>query len=363
MFYGIRKLTNKICVLGDLHIGARKSSPNFMSLQERFFSFLFAELNERGIDTIVQLGDVFDSHANVNLNAIDFFQKKFIKVLAKKNIKLYTLVGNHDIAHKRSLSINAVDLLLKGNKNIHITNKPEQININGVECVMIPWICEENKEQVQQTVEMTTAKYCFGHFEFKDFYMYKGIKNEHGQDATSYSRFDLVLSGHYHHRNERGNVVYAGTGYELTWSDVNDPKGFTILDLDSGNMEYIQSPHTIFKKVYAASEEDAKAIAKDKSVKDHYVKLYLSCDIDKKATDHLKTSIESNGCYDLEIIDVRSTTLADMDDELDLETVELKDSKSILDMHIEKIESEIDRPPLKNLLYSLYTEAVDREEY
>lgn len=355
---------SKVCLLGDLHIGARKSSPNFMDLQGRFFSFLLAELEAREINLIIQLGDVYDSHATINLNALAFFKENFLDELRKRNIRMVTIVGNHDIAQKKSLAVNSLDLTMKAYRpDVMVVNKPTQITIKGVECLMVPWICDDNREATNQALGLTTAKYCFGHFEFKDFYMYKGIKNEHGQDATGYSRFDHVFSGHYHHRNQHGNVTYVGTPYELVWTELNDPKGFTVLDLESGITEYIQSPYTIFKKVYAASSEDVDAILADKSFEKHYVKLYLSCDsIDKEVGDKLKNHIESCGCYDLEVVDVRATTLSDMDDDLDLETVELRDSKSILDMHIDKIADIVDRTPLRQLMYSLYTEALDAEE-
>jgi len=358
-------MSRKICLLGDLHIGARKSSQNFMNLQERFFSFLFSELEARDIDTIIQLGDVFDSHATVNLVSLNFFKKKFADELVKRKITMVALVGNHDIAFKKTLSVNAIDQTLRSYKpSILAVSKPTQIKIKESEILFVPWICEENENQVASAVELTSAKYCVGHFEFKDFYMYKGLKNENGRDASQYSKFDHVFSGHYHHRNQHGNITYTGTPYELTWSDVNDPKGFTVLDLDSGIAEFVESPHTMFKKVYAASESDVDDLLQDKSFENHYVKLYVSCEtIDKKISEKLKTHIESCGCYDLEVIDVRETILTDAGEELDLETVELKDSKSILDLHIEKLETNVDKVPLKQLMYSLYTEAIDKEEF
>ena len=352
----------KVALLGDLHIGARKASQNFIDQQNKFFKWFFHQLSNRGITNIIQLGDVFDNHAVVNQNSFHNFKLNFLDKLGG-HIDFYALVGNHDIANKNSLEVNALSLFLPKQENIHVISVPQEWHIGPAPCLFIPWICEGNREQVKQTVEISSARFCFGHFEFKDFYMYKGIKNEHGQDSTSYSKFDHVFSGHYHHRNQHGNITYVGTPYELVWTELNDPKGFTVLDLESGITEYVQSPYTIFKKVYAASPEDVDAILADDSFEKHYVKLYLSCDsIDKEVGDKLKNHIESCGCYDLEVVDVRATTLSDMDDDLDLETVELRDSKSILDMHIDKIDDIVDRTPLRQLMYSLYTEALDAEE-
>lgn len=354
------KMANKIVVLGDLHIGVKKDSPNFIKLQQKFFRWMFYEMSWRGLKKIVQLGDVFDSHSVVHLNALYEFKRCFLELLSDYNVEMITLVGNHDIAHRNSVEVNSIDLVVRdAYPNVTVVSKPVQF---GDDILMIPWICKENQEQVAKCVAKSKAKYCFGHFEFKDFYMQSGVKNEHGQDATGYSKFDLVLSGHYHYRNQHGNVLYVGTPYPLTWAEAEDQKGFTILDLDTGEVEFVKSPFNIFKKINLTSMEGFDEIISKETLLERYVKLYISdVNIKPADVDYIKSKIGECGVYDLEVIDLTVTDFNDTPEQMSLEVVELKDSKTILDMYIDSADDKIDKPNLKRLMYSLYTEALQKE--
>ena len=58
----------KIAIIADLHFGVKKSDLVFQESQLRFFKCQFVpELKEKGIDTIVVCGDVFDTRQTVNV--------------------------------------------------------------------------------------------------------------------------------------------------------------------------------------------------------------------------------------------------------------------------------------------------------
>ena len=51
----------KIAVIGDLHWGARNDNQEFLNYFQRFFdNVFFPELEERGVNKILQVGDFFD---------------------------------------------------------------------------------------------------------------------------------------------------------------------------------------------------------------------------------------------------------------------------------------------------------------
>ena len=72
-------------------------------------------------------------------------------ILFENDIKLYTILGNHDIAHKNSLEVNSPSLLLKEYNNIVIIDKPTVLEEYDILC--IPWICSSNEKECMGAVE------------------------------------------------------------------------------------------------------------------------------------------------------------------------------------------------------------------
>ena len=80
--------------------------------------------------------------------------------------------------------------------------------------------------------------------------MHSVIVESHGHDKSLFSKFDTVMSGHFHKKSDDGQIFYLGSQYELTWSDYNDPKHFHIWDTDTGELTPIRNPLTIHDKLY-----------------------------------------------------------------------------------------------------------------
>ena len=88
-----------------------------------------------------------------------------------------------------------------------------------------------------------------GHFEIAGFAMYRGMESHEGLSKDLFKQFDMVFSGHYHHRSNDGHIYYLGNPYELTWQDFNDPRGFHLFDLQTRELEFIGNPYTMFERV------------------------------------------------------------------------------------------------------------------
>ena len=73
---------------------------------------------------------------------------------------------------------------------------------------------------------------------------------EHGLESKLFEKFSHVYSGHYHTRSTDGRIFYLGNPYEMFWSDVEDPRGFTILDTESMEITHVDNPHRLFFNIY-----------------------------------------------------------------------------------------------------------------
>jgi len=240
----------KIALLSDTHWGARGDSAAFSRYFSRFYrEVFFPELKRRGITRIFHLGDLVDRRKYINFKTLRDVRETFVDECLRCGYSLDLIVGNHDTHYKNTNELNAVRELF-GAYPIAIHSSPTEVDLDGLKVALVPWVCAENVVETYELLEKTDAQVVFGHLELAGFEMYRGVSRPEGVDPSLYSRFDLVLSGHYHHKSSRGGIHYLGAPYELTWSDYNDARGFHVLDTETRELEYVQNPLRIHRKLF-----------------------------------------------------------------------------------------------------------------
>jgi DNA repair exonuclease SbcCD nuclease subunit len=248
----------KVAIITDQHFGARNDSIAFLDFFEKFYdNTFFPALDANAIDTVLVLGDTFDRRKYVNFYALDRAKKMFFDKLEERGIRVHMLAGNHDTYYKNTNEVNSPDLLLVEYGNIDVISKPETIVIDGTSICMMPWICPENYQESLDHITNTKAEICMGHFEIAGFAMHRGMESHDGLAKETFEKFDLVFSGHYHHRSSDKHIHYLGNPYELTWQDYNDPRGFHLFDLDTRELEFFCNPYRMFERIeYNDKEQD-----------------------------------------------------------------------------------------------------------
>jgi DNA repair exonuclease SbcCD nuclease subunit len=188
----------------------------FLDFFQKFYdNTFFPTIIENNINTVLVLGDTFDRRKYVNFYALDRAKKMFFDKLIQNNIKVYMLAGNHDTYYKNTNDVNSPDLLLREYSNIKVIDAPETITIDEIDICMIPWICPENYQACLDEMETTKAEICMGHFEISGFAMYRGMQSNEGLSKETFEKFDMVFSGHYHHRSDDGHIYYLGNPMNL----------------------------------------------------------------------------------------------------------------------------------------------------
>ena len=345
----------KSIILGDTHLGVRSDSSVFNSAFDKFYTkFFIPYLLKNNIKTVYQLGDLFDRRKYINFFILDEARRYFFDPLKKNGIKLITLLGNHDLFWKNSLKVNSTSLLLKDYDNITVVDTP--MNINGID--MIPWLCEENIKEGMEFMKASTARVCMGHFEIAGFSMYKGQPNVEGVDRKVFDRYDLVMSGHFHHRSRQKNIVYVGTPIEMTWQDYDDPKGFHVFDDTTLDLEFVENPSNMFLKFfYDDKEKEIKDIVNmDMSLyAEKYVKIVIRNKTNPYIFDSFMTKLYEVNPVDISIVEEISGVT-----EEDEETItEVDDTVTILNKYIDNSKiTEVDPSKLKNMMQKLYNEAL-----
>ena len=243
----------KICLLGDTHIGARNDNQHFHAYFQRFYDeIFFPYLRENNILHVIQLGDLFDRRKYISFQSLALCRRYFFDKLVEHEIQCHVLLGNHDIFFKNTLEVNSPDLLLRDYKD-HVILYDKPTEWMGVD--VIPWICKDNELEILDFIKRSANQLCFGHFELAGFEMDRGNICHEGMDANILNKYDLVLSGHFHHKSRNGSIVYVGTPGEMTWADYNDERGFHVFDTETRDLTFVPNPNKMFYKIKYNDDE------------------------------------------------------------------------------------------------------------
>ncbi len=355
----------KIAILGDTHFGARGDSLEFHRYFQKFYDdVFFPHLIENKIDTVIQLGDLFDRRKFINFNSLYLSRKYFFDKCERLGIRLHVLIGNHDVAYKNTLEVNSPALLLNEYHNIEIYEDFDTVEFDGVNIDIVPWICDENETEIFQKIKESKSQICLGHFEIDGFEMDKGNVHQGGLDRKKLSKYDIVLSGHFHHKSSADNITYVGTPYEMTWADYNDPRGFHIFDTETRNLEFIKNPNKMFYKLNYKDDlenfaEGYTSSFMDYSIyKDSYVKVIVLTKQNSFLFDIVIDKIYKSGACDISIVEDFSETLVEDDDIID----QAEDTMTILSKYIDNLQLQVESDKLKNIMRELYVEALNVEK-
>lgn len=349
----------KICILGDTHLGMRGDSKDFHKYISKFYTNqFFPYLKENNINTVIQLGDLFDRRKFVNFNTLYKAREYFFDPFKEMNIDLHVTIGNHDTYFKSTNRVNSPSILLKEYDNISVYESPITVEFDGSGIAMIPWICPENFEETMEFITSTPAQVACGHLEISGFEMYRGTVMEHGYDRKVFDKFDVVMSGHFHHKSSHGNIHYLGTPYEITWSDWNDLRGFHIFDTETRELEFIKNQYKMFSKIYYDDSHGDmdKALSFDPDdVHEKTIKVIVKSKENPYWFDQFISNIEKNDVLDLQIVeDNLHLDLID-DDEI---AEDIEDTLTILSKYSEHYKDRVNPQKLNKFLHDIYQEAL-----
>jgi len=341
----------KVALVTDTHYGARNDAPHFYDYFQKSNDVFFNTLAERGISHIVHLGDLFDRRKYINFVTAKRARQDFLDRVNLFDFKIIT--GNHDVYFKNTNEVNSLDEMLRSYGSINIYTNPTEINLGGTDVLLLPWICADNAELSNRMISDTKAQVCFGHLELAGFEMHKGTISIDGLDRRLFNKFDLVASGHFHHKSTADNINYLGAAYELNWSDYNDPRGFHIFDTETRSLEFIQNPYSIFKMIVY---DDTKIIVDEnyEYLRNCYVKVVVLNKTNPYLFDIVLDRISLVSPADISVIEDLSA-FGETDDSSEINQTE--DTITILNNYIGSLTLSLDQDKLKSMMKNIYDEA------
>ena len=345
----------KIAILNDTHCGIRNSSEIFLDNAETFFSkIFFPECEKRNVKQILHLGDYYDHRKFVNFKALNHNRRIFLDELRKRGMSMDIIPGNHDTYYKNTNELNSLKECLGHYMNeVNIIMEPKVMSYGSLDIGLVPWICHDNYELCMNFIRDCKADWLGAHLELNGFEVMRGLTNKHGMDPKLFSRFEMVLSGHYHCSSKKDNIWYLGSQMEFFWSDAHDPKFFHILDTETREMTKIRNPHTLFEKIlYDDEKNDYSSFSRDLTKK--FVKVIVVNKTDPFTFDRFIDNIQNQNIYELKIAENFNEFIgANVEDE----NMNFEDTAEIVDSYIDAVDTDLDKNKIKVEMRQLMTEA------
>lgn len=352
----------RIAIINDTHAGVKNGSDVFIDYQERFYSEqFFPYCIENGIKEIIHLGDYFDHRKQLNIKVINRNREMFLNKLQEHGMTMTIIPGNHDCYWKNTNDLCSLTEYLSYYKdNVKILMKPTVIDYDGLDIGFLPWITADNYVESVDFINTAKASIICCHLELMGFEMMKGAPvTSHGMCPTLFSRYEMVLCGHFHTKSSKGNIHYLGSQYEMTWADSNDPKYFHVLDTSTRELTPVRNPLCIFNKlIYSDSDIDnpIEAVAElDLSfMKGTFAKVVVHSKKDPIAFDKYIDKLQDAEPFEIKIIESFTEYAAES---ISDDNVSLEDTGTLLNSYVDLVETELDKDKIKEILQGLYIEA------
>lgn len=265
-------------MFSDLHLGVHQNSDKWLDVSLEWARWFRHEMEQQDIDVLLFLGDWYHYRDQIEVKTLHR-SEEILNLFEKW--PLHMIPGNHDSYFKDHATVNSVALF--HNKNsVKIYNNPTQINLGGRSIMMCPWGTKRDDIQPSDVI--------LGHFEIETFKMNKGKVCDHGIKAQHLiEKSPLTFSGHFHKVSQRkydkGEITYVGNPYEMDMHDLQEDKGYWILELNTLDYKMVKNP--ISPNHVKIRVGDIKDINDYKYIENKIVRLVVDIDIKQAHMDKL----------------------------------------------------------------------------
>ena len=215
---------NRAACFTDIHFGNKNNSKQHNTDCEEFVDWFID--NSKDCDTCIFLGDWHHHRAGVNVSTLNYSVNN-IKKLSKSFEHVYMIMGNHDLYYREKRELNSLPYA----NLFHNVVMIEDIIVHD-DVAFIPWLVGDEWKKL----EKIKARYMFGHFELPYFKMNAMVEmpDHGGLNVAQLNGPEYVFSGHFHKRQNKGNIHYLGSPFAHNYADAwDDDRGMMKLSWGS----------------------------------------------------------------------------------------------------------------------------------
>lgn len=219
-------LFDRVVIFGDIHHGLKGNSHEHNQKCSEFIDWFITVAKKEGIDKCIFLGDWNHVRVSTNVSTMHYSLENLRK-LNDAFSKIYFMLGNHDLYYKDNRDLNSVEY---GNlfSNIQVIDSITTID----DVTFLPWLVKNEWKKISKI----KSKYIFGHLELPRFKMNAMVEMpDNGLlQADHFGSHQCVISGHFHKRQQKGNIIYVGSPFPHNFADAwDDERGMMILEWGS----------------------------------------------------------------------------------------------------------------------------------
>ncbi len=298
----------KILHTSDLHIGKRVSEYPMLEEQEFIFKQIVDIAKEEQPDAIILAGDIYDKSVP-STEAVSLFDD-FLVSLSKLDKAIFVISGNHDSEERvsfasRIMKSNRIFLSPVYNGDILPILLDDQEGTR-VAFYMVPFlkpsmVLHYAPEDVEIKTFDTAMRYVINNMNISDscrnvlitHQFVTGAERSESEDimvgnldnidASVFDKFDYVALGHLHRPQSCGRetIRYSGSPLKYSFSEVNDKKSVSIVEIKGKNEatikeRYLTPLHDWYDLRGTYEELTSKEFYDGKDYQEAYIRITLT---------------------------------------------------------------------------------------
>lgn len=220
----------------DIHFGKKSNSPVHNEDCLKYLDWFCEQVrSDPSIDYIGFLGDWNENRSAINIATINYSYQG-AKKLNALGLPVYFVVGNHDLYHRHTREVHSIAPFGEFS-NFIIIDTPTIVDEIEGGAFFSPFLFHEEYDGLDEYLKIP---FWAGHFEFKGFRITGyNVVMPTGPDPTKFVGPKQILSGHFHQRQEQGNIAYIGNCFPMDFGDAGDfNRGLAIYDHMTEKLEY-----------------------------------------------------------------------------------------------------------------------------
>lgn len=295
----------KIIHLADLHLGKKVNKFSMIEDQKYILQKILEIVEQKNPDVIIIAGDVYDKSIP-SVEAVELLDE-FMTEIAKKNINTFIVSGNHDSAERLSFGSKFMEMgkiyisraydgktikfaledengeinfyLLPFIKPIHVKKYfPDEKIENYTQAINIV-IKNMNIDKTKRNILIAHQFVTGASRTESEEITIGGLDNV---EASVFFDFDYVALGHIHRPQniENKRIRYCGTPLKYSFSEVDDKKSVSIIEINSKDDLKIETVELVpirdMRKIKGSYDEITKKSNYENTNIDDYVSITLT---------------------------------------------------------------------------------------